>query len=181
MNKRNDWQNLLKYANEDLVKYGYSLALKETDGCYDCQIVKDGVVIDTYAENYYEDELSDLINDAWHEVKTNTKYANTEYKHTYEVCPHCEEEVELRADLSVQTCPHCGRRIVACSMCRACDEDVNYCTNCCLCRQAELENEELGYTPKPLEEDEEEETFLGGKKWDELSEHDKGVVADLEC
>ena len=25
-----------------------------------------------------------------------------------------------------------------------------------------------------------EPTFLGGKKWDELSEHDKGIVADLE-
>ena len=28
--------------------------------------------------------------------------------------------------------------------------------------------------------EEEEPTYLGGKKWDELSEHDKGVVADLE-
>ena len=30
------------------------------------------------------------------------------------------------------------------------------------------------------EDDGDEPTYLGGKKWDELSEHDKGVVADLE-
>ena len=172
MNKRNAWQNLLKYANEDLARVGYALTLKESEGYYDCQIVKDGVVIETYAENYTEDELSDLINDAWHDVKVKPKYANVEYEHTYEVCPHCEEEVELRADLSIQVCPNCGKHIVACSMCRPCDEEINYCTNCCLCRQAELENEDI---------ERERENYLGGKKWGELSEHDKGVVADLEC
>ena len=31
---------------------------------------------------------------------------------TYEVCPHCGEEVELVAFLGVQSCPHCGKRIV---------------------------------------------------------------------
>lgn len=68
---------------------------------------------------------------------------------TYEVCPHCNAEVELNAELMVQTCPHCGKRIVTCSMCRACEcraygKDVEYCKNCCLCHQASLENEELG-------------------------------------
>ena len=61
---------------------------------------------------------------------------------TYEVCPHCGEEVELNAELAVQTCPNCGKRIVACSMCRATDanDGKNYCSNCCLCYQAEAEN-----------------------------------------
>ena len=63
----------------------------------------------------------------------------------YEVCPHCGEEVELDAELKVQTCPNCGMRIVTCSMCQPCDEpDNQYCVNCCLCRQAELENEDEG-------------------------------------
>ena len=67
------------------------------------------------------------------------------YRYTYEVCPHCEEEVRLRADLSVQTCPKCGHRIVACSMCLAVDNpNDNYCSKCCLCYQADRENEELG-------------------------------------
>ena len=69
-------------------------------------------------------------------MKKNTTYT------TYEVCPHCEAEVELNAELAVQTCPNCGKRIVTCSMCRACDanDGKSYCANCCLCYQAEAEN-----------------------------------------
>lgn len=68
---------------------------------------------------------------------------------TYEVCPHCNTEVVLEPELSVQTCSNCGRRIVACSMCRASDanDGKNYCSNCCLCYQAEVENKELGFKP----------------------------------
>lgn len=67
---------------------------------------------------------------------------------TYEVCPHCGEEVELVAFLGVQSCPHCGKRIVTCSMCRACNTPYgnNYCNNCCLEYQAEVENAELDKT-----------------------------------
>jgi len=68
--------------------------------------------------------------------------------YTYEVCPHCGEEVELRNELMVQTCPHCGKRIVTCSMCRACVEcEEHYCVNCCLCYQADKENQEKGRLP----------------------------------
>ena len=68
-----------------------------------------------------------------------------DYDHAYEVCPHCEEEVMLDPELKVQTCPSCGRRIVTCSMCRACDanDGKNYCSVCCLDYQAKVENEEL--------------------------------------
>lgn len=62
---------------------------------------------------------------------------------TYEVCPHCGEEVELKAELMVQTCPSCGKRIVTCSMCRACDTDQPYCNHCALEYQANVENEEM--------------------------------------
>ena len=66
-----------------------------------------------------------------------------EYNETYEVCPHCEKEVALQAELKVQTCPNCGKRIVTCSMCRAVsDLKENYCTNCCLAYQADAENKE---------------------------------------
>lgn len=70
-----------------------------------------------------------------------------DYEHTYEVCPHCGEEVELDAELKVQTCPNCGMRIVTCSMCRACDSEDNYCTHCCLAYQADAENGEEGRMP----------------------------------
>jgi len=71
-----------------------------------------------------------------------------DFDHAYEVCPHCEEEVMLDPELKVQTCPNCGRRIVTCSMCRACDSGDNYCARCCLCYQAEQENKEREFTLK---------------------------------
>lgn len=71
MNRRNDWEGILKIANEDLAAYGYSLKVyEEEEGFYFLDIVKDGVA-ENYAGNYYEDELSDLVNDAWYHVKEN--------------------------------------------------------------------------------------------------------------
>ena len=61
---------------------------------------------------------------------------------TYEVCPYCGEEVELDAELKVQTCPNCGKRIVSCSMCRASDTGGPYCVRCCLEYQAKAENKD---------------------------------------
>jgi hypothetical protein len=70
MNRYNDWQGLLKMANEDLEQFGYSLLIVEPEeGFYNCEIRKDGELVETYAENYYEDELTDLITEAWHDVK----------------------------------------------------------------------------------------------------------------
>ena len=70
MNRYNDWQTILKLANEDLEKFGYSLLIVEPEeGFYNCEIRKDGELVETYAENYYEDELSDLITEAWHDIK----------------------------------------------------------------------------------------------------------------
>ena len=57
-------------ANEDLEKFGYSFLIVEPEeGFYNCEVWKDGEHVDTYAENYYEDELSDLVTDAWHDIK----------------------------------------------------------------------------------------------------------------
>ena len=71
MNRYNDWENLLRYANEDLEKTGYSLLITEDDEEYfSCEVWKDGEKLGVYAENYPEDELSDLITDAWHHVNT---------------------------------------------------------------------------------------------------------------
>ena len=71
MNRYNDWEGLLSIFNEDLEKTGYSLRIVEDkDGYYSCEVWKDGKFIDVYAENYWEDELSDLITDAAHHVLT---------------------------------------------------------------------------------------------------------------
>ena len=66
-----------------------------------------------------------------------------EYTETHEVCPHCEKEAVLQAELKVQTCPNCATRIVTRSMCRAVSNlKENYCTNFCLAYQADAENKE---------------------------------------
>ena len=62
---------------------------------------------------------------------------------TYEVCPHCGEEVELENELKVQVCPHCGKHIVTCSMCLACSDGVKgCCVGCPLNYLADKMNEE---------------------------------------
>ena len=66
-----------------------------------------------------------------------------DFDFAHEVCPFCDTEVMLDPELKVQTCPNCGKRIVTCSMCRACDTGEDYCTKCCLDYQAKVENEEM--------------------------------------
>lgn len=70
MNRRNDWKGLLKLANEDLEQFGYSILITEPEeGFYDLEICVDGKENETYASNYFESELSDLITEAWHDIK----------------------------------------------------------------------------------------------------------------
>lgn len=68
-NRHNDWEKLLEYANEDLGKNGYSLhIIEDEEGYYSCEIWHNGKQIAVYAENYFEEELTDLVTDAWHHV-----------------------------------------------------------------------------------------------------------------
>ena len=77
MNKRNNWEQLLRQANEELNPQGYEIRISEIeDGCYNCEIFKDKVYVETYAENYFEDELATLVTDAWHYVATK-KYSKS--------------------------------------------------------------------------------------------------------
>lgn len=49
----------------------------------------------------------------------------------YEVCPYCDEEIEIDAELKISRCPHCGKWIVHCSVCK--NPELNYsCNDCCL-------------------------------------------------
>ena len=69
MNTYNDWEYLLQLANEDLNKVGYSILITAPEkGVYGCEIWKDGELDETYAENYYENELSDLVTEVWHYI-----------------------------------------------------------------------------------------------------------------
>lgn len=42
------------------------------------------------------------------------------YTTTYEYCPHCASEVELKHEMTVQQCPNCGMWICPCSICEGC-------------------------------------------------------------
>lgn len=65
-NFRNDWQETLELANKELKEKGYEIRAlyDEDDGTYDVEIF-DGFDYYQYAENYYEHELGECINDAW--------------------------------------------------------------------------------------------------------------------
>ena len=65
-----DWKYILKVANENLLD-GYSIMIVEPEeGFYDCEIRKDGELIEVYANNYYENELVELIEDCFHYIKS---------------------------------------------------------------------------------------------------------------
>ena len=76
-NRFNNWQEILDLANKNLKKFNAEIAaFKGEDGDYDISIAHNGIT-ETYASGYYEDELYDLINDAW-------GYAMAKKKHNVE-------------------------------------------------------------------------------------------------
>lgn len=52
-------------------------------------------------------------------------------KTVIEWCPHCDEEVKIRAEMTKQKCPNCGETIVPCAaLCKALAEDRAECSKC---------------------------------------------------
>jgi hypothetical protein len=73
-NRVNNWKELLKLANKDLKKYNKVIKLEEIDGSYTLYIEDTAdKSFDTYAEGYYEDELGELVNDAWAHARAKIK------------------------------------------------------------------------------------------------------------
>lgn len=96
-NKVNNWEELLKLANEDLKAYGCQISVYKTEDSEDFwQVDIDviGMPTDCFAENYNEDELSECINDAWAHARAKAKpqmaYRVTAY---YDVELGCEPEI----------------------------------------------------------------------------------------
>ena len=69
MNRRSDWQDALKIANESLKQFNISLEVTEEDGTYGLDIVYPDNV-EHYASGYFEDELETLIQDTCFELKS---------------------------------------------------------------------------------------------------------------
>ncbi len=66
MNFRNSYKNTIEIANNDLKAYNTMLSLYQNeDGNYSIDIIYDNDC-ETYAENNFENELDNLIIDAWH-------------------------------------------------------------------------------------------------------------------
>lgn len=70
-NKVNNWEQQLELANKDLKQHGVEMnvILVDETGGYNLHIIYPDGTTDFFAENYYEDELGDLINDAWAHVR----------------------------------------------------------------------------------------------------------------
>ena len=65
MNRRNNWSDLLLLANEDLKEVNAELeVVKDSNECYSVFIKSIGTS-SCFAENFYEDELLNVINNAW--------------------------------------------------------------------------------------------------------------------
>lgn len=78
MNKCNDWENLLAKTNEDLEKKNSKIIVyQDEDGYYFVDIEVDGKRED-YSQNNLEEELSDVITSAAHEI-----YIKTQKKKLY--------------------------------------------------------------------------------------------------
>ena len=93
MNKVNNWQATLIAANKALAKQGKEITLAESefDGTYSV-FIKDNIAggKEVYAENYYEDELCDIINEAWSHACAKTK-KKSETTYSEVKCTHHED------------------------------------------------------------------------------------------
>lgn len=49
---------------------------------------------------------------------------------TWEWCPHCDSEVELKCEMKPQVCPVCGKWICPCSLCDGCKKDCEIEKEC---------------------------------------------------
>lgn len=66
MNKRNDYTEIWKLANAGLKKYGIQIELQKDDcDAYSVIIKNKNGQSECFAEGYYEDELDEVINEAY--------------------------------------------------------------------------------------------------------------------
>lgn len=69
------------------------------------------------------------------------------YKTTWELCPHCENEVELKSEWGIQKCPVCGELITPCSLC------FPYCDDCSNCELEKLIKQAKGIANRQANND----------------------------
>lgn len=94
-NRVNNWRELLKLANEDLKKYNAEIGVYDHDGEFSVTIVVNGVE-EEYADGYYEEELGDLINDAWAHARAKKKHNVEKLVEAYLELTDAEKDEFLR-------------------------------------------------------------------------------------
>ena len=62
------------------------------------------------------------------------------YSKCTEWCHHCEMEVELSTEMTIQKCHNCGKYIIPCCMC---DWDNTNCGECELAKICETKNNNI--------------------------------------
>jgi hypothetical protein len=134
-NRVNNWRELLDLANKDLKKFNAELGVYEEDGEFSITLVI-GDEETEYASGYYEDELSDLINDAWAHARAKSKSKKT----LYLAFPICDEfqrnDLDRKTDDELFDAMHYSQGIIDDVLCY---DDVKMLFN-------DLNNEEIEST-----------------------------------
>lgn len=70
---------------------------------------------------------NDLIGLTWRDGVTLNGKEEEFFTKTWELCPHCEQEVELKnpKEKVKQECPNCGKMIYPCSICSECNKSCS--------------------------------------------------------
>lgn len=88
-----------------------------------------------FKEEVTEHQISNTIRGFANQYDLQYKVVNVTYNEeetTWELCPHCEEEVELLHKFERQRCPECEKEILPCSIC-----ETRACSNCPLEQDSE--------------------------------------------
>ena len=107
MNKENDYKPLLDLANENLKKHNVELRVSSYYNDFSLQILtkdENGDVVSTedFAGGYYEDEMFDLVNEAWVYAQEKVKRLRKNERlpkldHTLRLFCESVQEITLRA------------------------------------------------------------------------------------
>lgn len=103
---------------------------------YDCLEKDEDFIVGDYRE--YIEDFNIIRDSLWYSGGIRDYYESNRcydihYCYDYftetltEMCPHCENEVELITELKVQVCPSCGKLIAPCGLCSM---DLVNCSKC---------------------------------------------------
>ncbi len=70
MNSKNSWSELLLMANQDLQKAGKEIEVVKNSDDYYTVNIKNGEQSTCFADNFFEEEMPEVINDAWANART---------------------------------------------------------------------------------------------------------------